>query len=81
MNYFAGLDLSMEETRVCVVDEAGRLIHEARVASEPVAIKKALDRHLPDRVVIETGRMASGRLTTGHAIVMSAMGQKRTSAG
>ena len=60
MNYFAGLDLSMEETRVCVVDEAGRLIHEANVASEPVAIKKALDRHLPDRVVIETGWMAPG---------------------
>lgn len=60
MRYFAGLDLSMEETSLCVVDEAGSLIHEARVVSAPVAIKGALDGHVAERVVIETGRMAPG---------------------
>jgi transposase len=38
VNYFAGLDVSLEETSVCVVDEAGAVVREARVASEPVAI-------------------------------------------
>ena len=35
MRYFAGLDVSLEETAVCVVDETGRIVREARVPSEP----------------------------------------------
>lgn len=38
MGYFAGLDVSLEESAVCVVDEAGRIVREARVASEPEAL-------------------------------------------
>ena len=38
MKYFAGLDVSLEETTVCVVDEEGRIVREARVASEPEAL-------------------------------------------
>lgn len=38
MGYFAGLDVSLEETAVCVVDDAGRIVREARVASEPGAL-------------------------------------------
>jgi hypothetical protein len=34
MRYFAGLDVSLEETAVCIVDEAGLIVREARVASE-----------------------------------------------
>ena len=29
MEYFAGLDVSLEETAICVVDEAGRIVREA----------------------------------------------------
>ncbi|MGN6470692.1 MAG: IS110 family transposase, partial [Rhizobiaceae bacterium] len=35
MEYFAGLDVSVKETSVCVVDADGRIVHEAKVASEP----------------------------------------------
>lgn len=38
MNYFAGLDVSLEEVSICVVDGAGAVVREARVASEPEAI-------------------------------------------
>ena len=38
MGYFAGLDVSLEETAVCVVDGTGRIVREARVASEPEAL-------------------------------------------
>ena len=38
MKYFAGLDVSLEETAICVVDEVGRIVREARVASEPEAL-------------------------------------------
>ena len=42
MNYYAGLDVSLEETAICVVDETGRLVKEARAASEPDALIAAL---------------------------------------
>lgn len=38
MGYFAGLDVSLEETAVCIVDDAGKIVREARVASEPEAL-------------------------------------------
>jgi hypothetical protein len=37
MVYFAGLDVSVKETSVCIVDDAGKIVREARVASEPEA--------------------------------------------
>jgi transposase len=38
MDHFAGLDVSVRETSVCVVDETGKLIEEARVSTEPASI-------------------------------------------
>jgi transposase len=38
MRHPAGLDVSLEETAVCVVDEAGRIVKEAGVPSEPAAL-------------------------------------------
>jgi len=35
MGYFAGLDVSLEETAICIVDDAGQIVREARVSSEP----------------------------------------------
>ena len=42
MAYYAGLDVSLEQTSLCVVDEAGAVVLERRVASEPEAIAAAL---------------------------------------
>lgn len=38
MKYYAGLDVSLEETSVCVIDCEGSVVSEAKVASEPAAI-------------------------------------------
>jgi transposase len=38
VKHFAGLDVSLDETTVCVVDEEGRIAKEARVPSEPEAL-------------------------------------------
>jgi len=38
VGYFAGLDVSLEETAICIVDDAGKIVREARVASEPEAL-------------------------------------------
>jgi transposase len=59
MEYFAGLDVSMEETHVCVVDRDGEVIHEVKVPSTPADIEAALaSAPACRRVVFETGRMA-----------------------
>jgi transposase len=38
MNHYAGIDVSLECSSVCVVDANGRILREARVASEPEAL-------------------------------------------
>src|SRR5262249_54794509 len=38
MEYFAGLDVSVKATSVCIVDETGKIVREMRVASEPEAL-------------------------------------------
>jgi transposase len=59
MDYFAGLNISMEETHVCVVDRDGAVVHESKTASTAQAIAVELAK-APScrRVVFETGRMA-----------------------
>jgi transposase len=42
MNHYVGLDVSLEETAICVVDGTGRIVKEARAASEPEALIAAL---------------------------------------
>jgi transposase len=38
VGYFAGLDVSLEETAICIVDDAGVIVREARAVSEPEAL-------------------------------------------
>ena len=43
MDHFAGLDVSVKDTSVCIVDETGRIVREVEVASEPDALLAVLD--------------------------------------
>jgi transposase len=38
MDYFAGLDISMDETHVCVLDREGVVVYESKTASTAEAI-------------------------------------------
>ena len=38
MTYYAGIDVSLEYSSVCVVDGAGKIIREQRIASQPEAL-------------------------------------------
>src|SRR6201986_2600512 len=38
MDYYAGIDVSLECSSVCVVDANGKIVREAMVASEPEAL-------------------------------------------
>jgi transposase len=43
MDYFAGLDVSVKDTSVCIVDGTGRIVREVKVASEPEALLAVLN--------------------------------------
>src|SRR3974390_1184402 len=42
MEHFAGLDVSVKDTSVCIVDDTGRIVREVKVASEPEALLQVL---------------------------------------
>jgi transposase len=38
MEHYAGIDVSLESSSICVMDAAGRIVREAKIASEPDAL-------------------------------------------
>jgi hypothetical protein len=59
MEYFAGLDVSMAETHVCVMHRDGAVVLEAKVPSTPADIAAVLAQAPAcERIVLETGRMS-----------------------
>ena len=42
MDHFAGLDVSVKDTSVCIVDDTGKIVREVKVASEPDALLPVL---------------------------------------
>src|SRR5262245_60920062 len=54
---YAGLDVSLKETAVCVVDDAGRIVFESMVPTDPQIIAKYLSKHAPrlERFGLESG--------------------------
>lgn len=60
MEYFGGLDISMKETHICVVDRDGKVVRETKAATSPGAIAAELAKApAAQRLVFETGRMAT----------------------
>lgn len=60
MSSFAGLDVSIEETVICIVDDLGEVLGRAAVPTEPAAIAKALEPWAPTmkRVGHEAGSLS-----------------------
>ncbi|MGJ0513416.1 IS110 family transposase [Methylocystis sp.] len=72
MEYYAGSDVSSKESSVCVVDTAGKVVREVKVASEPEALVRYFDElGLPVSCIgleagplsqwLHAGLMAAGR--------------------
>jgi transposase len=38
MNYYAGIDVSLEDSCICVIDANGKVVPEGKVSSEPTAL-------------------------------------------
>ena len=60
MDHFAGLDVSVKDTSVCIVDDTGRIVREVKVASEPASLLAVLKNpayHLK-RIGLEAGPLS-----------------------
>src|SRR6202171_3716339 len=42
MDHFAGLDVSVKQTSICIVDDTGKIVREVKVASEPESLLAVL---------------------------------------
>src|SRR2546428_8672443 len=66
MDHFAGLDVSVKETSICIVDDAGKIVREVKVASEPealLAVLKNLAYHFK-RIGLGAGPLLLGAVGT-----------------
>ena len=61
MEQYVGLDVSLEETSVCVLDESGSIVFEGDVPSRPADIARMLRRRAPHaiRIAFETGSLSN----------------------
>jgi transposase len=57
MQHYVGLDVSLKQTAVCVVDQTGKIKREGMVASDPDTIARFIAAHAPHvaRIGLETG--------------------------
>src|SRR5271168_1118988 len=60
MDHFGGLDVSVKETSICIVDDTGRIVKEVKVASEPAALLKVLGNpaYCFKRIGLEAGPLS-----------------------
>jgi predicted NBD/HSP70 family sugar kinase len=60
MQHYAGIDVSLEQSSICIVDETGRIAREAKVASAPDALVSVLRvLKLPlTRIGLEAGSLS-----------------------
>src|SRR5262249_43032550 len=66
MDHFAGLDVSVKEASVCIVDDTGRIAREVKGASEPGSLLKVLTNpayHFK-RIGWEAGRLPQWLFST-----------------
>jgi len=69
MDYFAGLDVSVKDTSVCIVDETGKIVREVKVSSEPDALLTVLRNpayHFK-RIGLEAGPLSQWVQRTGRS--------------
>ncbi len=61
MQKYVGLDVSMEETSVCVLDGGGNIVFEGKTSSQPDALSKLFRAKASDaaRIVLETGSLVA----------------------
>ena len=61
MRYYAGVDVAMKETFMCIVDEEGRRVFESHVYTDPKSIYDELSKsgYELEKVGLESGSLSN----------------------
>ena len=76
MAYFAGIDVSLKDCSICVVDTDGKIVREAKVVSEPEALVTFFDMagFVVSRIGLEAGPLSEwlydGLRSAGYEVVL-----------
>jgi transposase len=62
MGQYVGLDVSLETTKVHVLDEQGKRVWRGTCVSHPTAIEATIRKHAPDAVRIGLGNRSANDL-------------------
>ena len=62
MDHYAGIDVSLEQSSVCIVDASGKIIREGKVASEPQALIDRLAVEKDVATLVEAARRTDTRV-------------------
>jgi transposase len=62
MEHYAGIDVSLERSSVCVVDALGKIVKEAKISSEPAALVAFFEAlgFVVKRIGLEAGHCRNG---------------------
>ena len=73
MEYYVGLDVSLKQTSICVVDQTGSVVREGVVDLDPEVISVCVRSKAPDavRIGLETGPTSTWLWTGTMAMVSS----------
>src|SRR5947209_17444603 len=60
-SHYVGLDVSLETTSICVIDDAGAIIWRGKCSSDPDTSTAIVRQHAPGagRVGLETGQLSN----------------------
>lgn len=76
MDYYAGIDVSLKESSVCIADAKGKIVREVKVASESEALVRYFEKlELPVcRIGLEAGPLShwlhAGLVAAGRDVVL-----------
>ena len=79
MATFVGLDVSLKETSVCVLDQDGTRVFEGKVESAPAAIANVIQKRAPDVMLLTKDNWE--RVTRARNAHFFALVQKRNQRG
>lgn len=65
MNHYIGLDVSMKETSICIVDEAGKIVYEGNEKTDPKLLAEKLRKKTPyiEKIALESGSLSNWLVT------------------
>jgi len=80
VSYYAGIDVSLKESSVCVVDAKGKVVREVKVASEPEPLVRYFSElGVPvSRVGLEAGPLSQWLHAALEAAVRTAVRKSTT---